>query len=437
MALPEFSMRQLLEAGVHFGHQAHRWNPKMQKYIFGKRNNIHILDLAQTVPMLHKALQVVSDTVAGGGRVLFVGTKRQASDIIADAARRSAQYYVNARWLGGMLTNWKTISNSIKRLRKLEEILGGDATGLTKKETLTLSRERDKLDRALGGIKDMGGTPDLIFVIDTNREAIAIQEAKKLKIPVAAVLDSNCDPKMVDFPIPGNDDAARAITLYCDLISKAALDGIARQQGSSGVDLGAQVEAPVEETLAAEVVEAAPAVVEAPVVEATPAPVEAPVVEATPAPAEAPVVEATPAPVEAPVVEATPAPAEAPVVEATPAPEPAAAEPEVTTAPEPAAAEPEVTTAPVAEEKPAKAESSDDAAAPLFTAPEGEPDDLKKISGVGPVLEKKLHELGITKFEQVAKFSKKDIKNVDDRLSFKGRIERDDWLKQAAELAKG
>ncbi len=400
MALPEFSMRQLLEAGVHFGHQAHRWNPKMQQYIFGKRNNIHILDLAQTVPMLHKTLQVVSDTVAGGGRVLFVGTKRQASDIIADAARRSAQYYVNARWLGGMLTNWKTISNSIKRLRKLEEILGGEATGLTKKETLTLSRERDKLDRALGGIKDMGGTPDLIFVIDTNREAIAIQEAKKLKIPVAAVLDSNCDPKMVDFPIPGNDDAARAITLYCDLISKAALDGIARQQGSSGVDLGAQVEAPVEETLAAEVVEAAPAAVEAPAVEV-------------------PVVEATPAPVEAPVVEAAPAPE--PVAEATPKP----------------AAKPEVTKAPVAEEKPVAAEATSDDAAPLFATPEGDPDDLKKISGVGPVLEKKLHELGITKFEQVAKFSKKDIENVDDRLSFKGRIERDDWLKQAAELAKG
>lgn len=255
MALPDFSMRQLLEAGVHFGHQTHRWNPKMGRYIFGKRNNIHILDLSQTVPLLHTALKEVSDTVARGGRVLFVGTKRQASDIIADAARRSAQYYVNARWLGGMLTNWKTISNSIKRLRELEELLGGDQQGFTKKELLNLTRERDKLERALGGIKDMGGTPDLIVVIDTNKEAIAIQEARRLKIPVCAILDSNCSPDGVDFPIPGNDDAARAIALFCDLIAKAAIDGIARQQGASGVDLGAQVEAPAE----AAILEAAPA----------------------------------------------------------------------------------------------------------------------------------------------------------------------------------
>ncbi|KAB0681797.1 30S ribosomal protein S2 [Aureimonas leprariae] len=247
MALPDYSMRQLLEAGVHFGHQTHRWNPKMAPFIFGTRNNIHILDLAQTVPMLQQALQAVSNTVAKGGRVLFVGTKRQASEIVADAAQRSAQYYVNARWLGGMLTNWKTISNSIQRLRKLDEMLAGEAQGFTKKERLTLQRERDKLDRALGGIRDMGGTPDMIFVIDTNKEAIAIEEAKRLKIPVVAVVDSNCDPALVDFPIPGNDDAARAIALYCDLVAKAAVDGIGRQAGAMGVDVGAAVEAPAEE----------------------------------------------------------------------------------------------------------------------------------------------------------------------------------------------
>jgi small subunit ribosomal protein S2 len=246
MAMPDFSMRQLLEAGVHFGHQTHRWNPKMSQYIFGARNNIHILDLSQTVPLLDQALKAVSDTVARGGRVLFVGTKRQASEIVADSAKRSAQYYVNFRWLGGTLTNWKTISNSIRRLRKLEELLAGEAEGFTKKERLNLDRERDKLDRALGGIKDMGSTPDLMFVIDTNKEAIAIQEARRLGIPVVAVVDSNCDPDSIDYPIPGNDDAARAISLYCDLISKAAIDGIARQQGSLGVDVGAQAEAPVE-----------------------------------------------------------------------------------------------------------------------------------------------------------------------------------------------
>lgn len=249
MALPDFSMRQLLEAGVHFGHQTHRWNPKMAPYIYGDRNNIHILDLAQTVPLLHRALQKVSDTVARGGRVLFVGTKRQASDIIADAATRSAQYYVNARWLGGMMTNWKTISNSIQRLRKLDELLSGEAQGFTKKERLNLDREREKLNRALGGIKNMGSIPDLIFIIDTNKEAIAIQEAKRLGIPVVAVIDSNCDPDQIDFPIPGNDDASRAISLYCDLSAKAALDGILRQQGSLGIDVGAQEEAPVEPAL--------------------------------------------------------------------------------------------------------------------------------------------------------------------------------------------
>jgi small subunit ribosomal protein S2 len=250
MSLPDFSMRQLLEAGAHFGHQSHRWNPKMAPFIFGTRNNIHIIDLAQTVPLLHQALKAVSDTVAKGGRVLLVGTKRQAADQIADAARKSAQYYINARWLGGMLTNWKTISGSIQRLRKVEEELAAGAVGLTKKERLMLSRERDKLERALGGIKDMGGTPDLIFVIDTNKEQLAIKEANRLGIPVAAILDTNSDPDGIAYPVPGNDDAGRAIQLYCDLIARAAIDGISRAQGSSGMDVGAS-EAPIEEELPA------------------------------------------------------------------------------------------------------------------------------------------------------------------------------------------
>ncbi len=240
MALPEFSMRQLLEAGVHFGHQAHRWNPKMGNYIFGTRNNIHIVDLAQTVPLLHRALQAVSDTVAKGGRILFVGTKRQAQEAIAEAAKKSAQYYVNSRWLGGTLTNWKTISQSISRLKKLDEMLGsGEAGGYTKKERLDMQRERDKLDRALGGIKDMGGLPDLLFVLDTNKEDLAIKEAQRLGIPVAAVVDTNCDPNGITYVVPGNDDAARAIALYCELIAKASIDGISRAQGDSGIDLGA------------------------------------------------------------------------------------------------------------------------------------------------------------------------------------------------------
>ncbi|MDB5556758.1 MAG: rpsB [Rhizobium sp.] len=252
MALPDFSMRQLLEAGVHFGHQTHRWNPKMKPYIFGDRSGIHIIDLAQSVPMLHQALKVISDTVAGGGRVLFVGTKRQASDLIADAARRSAQYYVNSRWLGGMMTNWKTISNSIQRLRKVDDILASSGPGYSKKERLNLEREREKLEKALGGIRNMGGTPDLMVVIDTNKEKIAIDEAKRLGIPVVAIIDSNCDPDLINYAIPGNDDASRAIALYCDLFARAALDGISRQQGGSGVDLGAAAEPIAEETLTAE-----------------------------------------------------------------------------------------------------------------------------------------------------------------------------------------
>ena len=249
MALPDFSMRQLLEAGVHFGHQSHRWNPKMAEYIFGTRNNIHIIDLTQSVPMLHRALQAISDTVAQGGRILFVGTKRQAQDAIADAAKKSAQYYVNSRWLGGTLTNWKTVSNSIRRLRTLDEMLASnEAQGYTKKERLTLQRERDKLNRALGGIKDMGGLPDLVFVIDTNKEDIAIKEARRLNVPVAAVVDTNCDPDGITYVVPGNDDASRAITLYCDLVAKAVIDGISRAQGER-IDVGALAEPEVIEEL--------------------------------------------------------------------------------------------------------------------------------------------------------------------------------------------
>jgi small subunit ribosomal protein S2 len=247
MALPAFNMRQLLEAGVHFGHQSHRWNPKMANYIFGARNNIHIIDLAQTVPLLHQALVKVSDVVASGGRVLFVGTKRQASEGIADAAKRSAQYYINHRWLGGTLTNWKTISQSIRRLKQLEELLAGEGKGRTKKELLQLTRDRDSLNKSLGGIKEMGGLPDLLFVIDTNKEQIAIAEAKKLGIPIVAVVDTNCEPDGIDFLVPGNDDAGRAITLYCDLVARAAIDGIERGQTQSGTDVGAAEKPPVEE----------------------------------------------------------------------------------------------------------------------------------------------------------------------------------------------
>jgi small subunit ribosomal protein S2 len=246
MAMPSFSMRQLLEAGVHFGHHTRRWNPKMSPYIFGVRNNVHILDLEQTVPMLHRALQAARDVVAGGGRVLFVGTKRQASEKLAESAKRCGQYYVNHRWLGGMLTNWKTISNSIKRLRDLDEQLDQGLAGLTKKELLQLTRERDKLERALGGIKEMGGRPDILFVIDTNKEDIAVAEAAKLGIPVIAVVDSNSDPEGITYPIPGNDDALRAIATYLDLMADAVLDGLQQEMIASGVDVGEQAEAPAE-----------------------------------------------------------------------------------------------------------------------------------------------------------------------------------------------
>jgi small subunit ribosomal protein S2 len=246
MTLPTYSMRQLLESGVHFGHHTRRWNPKMAPYIYGVRNGIHIIDLEQTVPMLHRALEAVRDVAASGGRVLFVGTKRQASDKVADAAKRCGQYYVNHRWLGGMLSNWKTISNSIKRLRQYDDRLAEAEAGLTKKELLQMTRERDKLERALGGIKEMGGQPDILFIIDTNKEDIAVAEARKLGIPIVAVLDSNSDPSGITYPIPGNDDAIRAISLYCDLVSGAVLDGLQREMIASGTDIGEAEEAPAE-----------------------------------------------------------------------------------------------------------------------------------------------------------------------------------------------
>ncbi|RAI40182.1 30S ribosomal protein S2 [Rhodoplanes roseus] len=330
MALPEYSMRQLLEAGVHFGHQSHRWNPKMKEYIFGARNNIHIIDLAQTVPLLHQALKTISDTVARGGRILFVGTKRQAQDIVADSAKRCAQYYVNSRWLGGTLTNWKTISESIKRLRKLEEMLAtGEAQAYTKKERLTLTRERDKLDRALGGIKDMGGLPDLLFVIDTNKEDIAIKEAKRLGIPVAAIVDTNCNPDGITYIVPGNDDAGRAISLYCDLVSRAAIDGISRAHGEAGIDIGE---------------------------------------------------------------------AEAPVVEELPA--------------EPAATGPGFES---------------------LSGPRGVADDLKKLTGVSPAIERKLNELGIFHYWQIAAFGPDAANHVGDAVGLPGRVEK--WIAKAKEMS--
>jgi small subunit ribosomal protein S2 len=321
-------MRQLLEAGVHFGHQAHRWNPKMDTFIFGTRNNIHIIDLAQTVPMLHRALSAVSDTVAKGGRILFVGTKRQAQDAVAEAAKKSAQYYVNSRWLGGTLTNWKTISESIKRLRKLDEMLAsGESQGYTKKERLTLTRERDKLNRALGGIKDMGGLPDLLFVIDTNKEDIAIKEAQRLGIPVAAVVDTNCNPDGITYVVPGNDDAGRAITLYCDLISKAAIDGIGRAQGEMGIDVGAAAE-------------------------------------------------------------------------------------------------------PVAEEAPPAEKSLGFEA---LSGPRGVADDLKKLPGVSPTIEKRLNDLGIFHHWQIAGLNPEAAHNVGEEVGLPGRV--DGWIAQAKTLS--
>jgi small subunit ribosomal protein S2 len=334
VSLPDFSMRQLLEAGAHFGHQSHRWNPKMAPYIYGARNSIHIIDLAQTVPLMHQALKTVSDTVAKGGRVLFVGTKRQAADEVAEAARRCAQYFVNSRWLGGTLTNWKTISASISRLRKVDEQLAEGAKGLTKKERLMMTREKEKLEKALGGIKDMGGVPDLVFVIDTNKEALAIKEANRLKIPVIAILDTNSDPDGVAHPIPANDDASRAIQLYCDLIAKAAIDGISRSQGSAGEDIGA---------------------------------------------------------------------AEEPVAEILPEVEPVAIE-----------------------------EATD--VFELLAAPRGAPDDLAKLTGVGPQIVKKLNEHGVFHYWQLAAMTADEAAKLDSDLHFNGRITRDKWSDQAKAL---
>ena len=249
MALPEFTLRQLLEAGVHFGHQTQRWNPRMEEFIYGERNGIHIMDLTQTVPMLDAALNVARETVARGGRILFVGTKRQASTAIAEAAEKCAQYYMNHRWLGGTLTNWQTVSQSINRLKALDEKMAVGSEGLTKKERLGMEREQSKLQASLGGITQMGGVPDLLFVIDVKKEALAVAEANKLGIPVIAVVDTNCSPSGVDYIIPGNDDAARAISLYCDLIARSALDGMTEQMGAAGVDLGEMEDAPIEAEL--------------------------------------------------------------------------------------------------------------------------------------------------------------------------------------------
>jgi small subunit ribosomal protein S2 len=258
MALPEFSMRQLLEAGVHFGHRTQRWNPKMAPYIYGARNDIHILDLTQTVPLLHQALVTLREVAASGGRILFVGTKRQAQEPVANAATRCAQYFVNHRWLGGTLTNWQTVSQSIKRLRAIEEVLdGGQASGRTKKELLQMLRERDKLERSLGGIKEMGGLPNMLFVIDTNKESIAVAEARKLGIPVTAILDSNSDPEGIAYPIPGNDDAARSLATYCDLAARAIIDGLSESQVAAGVDVG-EAEALPDLRSAEEIAAAAP-----------------------------------------------------------------------------------------------------------------------------------------------------------------------------------
>ncbi len=290
MAAPTVTLQQLIEAGAHFGHQTHRWNPRMKPYIFGERNGIHILDLSQTVPLFARALDFISQSVASGGKVLFVGTKRQAQQPIADAARASGQHFVNHRWLGGMLTNWKTISNSIKRMKTLEELLSGDRSGLTKKEVLQLTREHDKLQASLGGIRDLGGIPEVMVVIDANKEMLAIKEANTLGIPVVAFLDSNVSPEGIAFPVPGNDDASRAIRLYCEAVATAATRGDQRGAAKRGIDIGAMEDAPVEETLVVEAVEEAAPAVEA-AVEAPAAP-EA-VVEAAPE-AEAAATEAQP-----------------------------------------------------------------------------------------------------------------------------------------------
>ncbi|MBL4749013.1 MAG: 30S ribosomal protein S2 [Amylibacter sp.] len=363
MALPEFTMRQLLEAGVHFGHQTHRWNPRMGQFIYGKRNGIHIMDLTQTVPLLDAALNAVREVVAKNGRILFVGTKRQAAKAVAEAAERSAQYYMNHRWLGGTLTNWQTVSKSITRLKELDEKFEKGSDGLTKKERLGMEREQGKLEASLGGIREMGGVPDLVFIIDTNKESLAVAEAKKLGIPIVAIVDSNSAPDGIDYPIPGNDDAARAIELYCDLIARSALDGMAAAMGSAGIDIGAAVDAPVEEL---------------------------------------------------------------------PQVEEKAAEPAVKVEKKAA----KKVAKPAAKKEEVPAESAGTKPELMDKAPEAK-DDLKKITGVGPKLEETLNALGVYTFAQVASWSADEVQWVDDNLSFKGRIDRDDWTGQATELTKG
>jgi small subunit ribosomal protein S2 len=367
-------MRQLLEAGVHFGHQTHRWNPKMQEYLFGTRNKIHVIDLSKTVPLLHQAVVIASDVVAQGGRVLFVGTKRQASDAIADAAKRCAQYYVNHRWLGGMLTNWKTITNSIKRLRYLDDLVSGEGQGFTKKELLHLTRERDRLEQELGGIKDMGGVPDLLFVIDTNKEAIAIAEALKLKIPIIAIIDSNSNPDGITYPIPGNDDAGRAITLYCDLIARAAIDGIERAQGVAGIDIGESVEVAESALEEAEVEHAKPAT--------------------------------------------------------------NGKDGEPTHAHEPKKAKAPKGKAKAAEDTHEEAKAEETTTLEGLPEPQGEKDDLKKIRGITKAHEKKLNERGIFHFWQVAAFSQDNLDEIDRLLHGNGQIAKGDWVDQARELTQ-
>ena len=289
MAAPVVTMQQLIEAGAHFGHQTHRWNPRMKPYIFGARNGVHILDLSQTVPLMARALDFIAATVQAGGKVLFVGTKRQAQEPIAQTARACGQHFVNHRWLGGMLTNWKTISGSIKRLKTLEEQLSGDTAGLTKKEVLQLTRERDKLEMSLGGIRDMGGIPDVMFVIDANKEELAIKEANVLGIPVVGILDSNVDPSGIAFPIPANDDASRAIRLYCDAVAQAATKGHREGVVDSGADIGAMDEPLPEEIAVVEEAAVVEAAAQAPVAVEEAAVVEEAVVEAA---AEEPATEA-------------------------------------------------------------------------------------------------------------------------------------------------
>lgn len=468
------SLRQLLEAGVHFGHQTQRWNPKMAPFIYGERNGIHIFDLTQTLERLNEALRVVREQVQAGGRVLFVGTKRQAQKPVASAAEASAQFYVNVRWLGGTLTNWKTISNSIDRLKAIDENMAAGAHGLTKRERLDLERQQNKLNSALGGIREMGRAPDLMFVIDTNKEALAVLEAKKLGIPVVAVVDSNSDPSEIDYPIPGNDDASRAIALYCDLVARAAIDGMEAQLSAAGVDLG-EASAPQEAALAGSASEADGAGADAGADEAADG---AQAAEAKP---DGPKVETKPA---KKTLANKPSGKEADSADskASDAKEPrgndadanassdksgkasddkaSQGEPDKDGAADKGGAADEKLSgakggAKDEDEKDAQAgdgakddkagagadagaDGADNAKKPgnLLTEAKGEADDLKLISGVGPKLEGLLHENGVFHFWQIAEWTGEEIGYMDDKLSFKGRIERDNWIEQARNLAK-